>query len=207
MAIKPIKKSPHTPAKKNTNPSKAKARVKIKVKVKEKAKTKVGKPTPVRPIEPVKPKKKNTKSFKTTTPNILAPPKATQPQASKKIRRLESPYEDIRKDLIKQKMAIIAEVGVVMGDGLPHGNEDPSDVGDQASAETTQNFVLRLREREQKLLFKIEDAIERIQDGRFGVCELCGGAISYARLRARPVTDLCIECKTTQEKEERLRES
>jgi DnaK suppressor protein len=78
------------------------------------------------------------------------------------------------------------------------------DLGDQASAETDRNFMLRLKGREQRLLNKIEEAIERIDEGKYGICESCGEPIRTPRLEARPVTTLCIECKTEQEEEEKL---
>lgn len=79
------------------------------------------------------------------------------------------------------------------------------DPTDQASMETDRNFDLRIKDRERKLIRKIDQAIERIRDGEFGECESCGGQISLKRLQARPVTTLCIECKTAQEQEERTR--
>jgi DnaK suppressor protein len=85
--------------------------------------------------------------------------------------------------------------------------ENFPDLTDQASVETDQNFTLRLREREQKLLKKIDEALERIANGTFGICESCGEEISLKRLEARPVTTLCIECKTRQEADEKIRES
>jgi DnaK suppressor protein len=69
-----------------------------------------------------------------------------------------------------------------------------------------QNFMLRLKEREQKLLKKIDEALDRITQGTFGICESCGGEISFKRLKARPVTTLCIECKTKQEEDEKVRQ-
>jgi RNA polymerase-binding transcription factor len=66
------------------------------------------------------------------------------------------------------------------------------------------NFLLRLRGRERKLLKKIEDAISRIDSGTYGICESCGEKISIKRLEARPVTALCIDCKTRQEEEEKI---
>jgi DnaK suppressor protein len=81
------------------------------------------------------------------------------------------------------------------------------DLGDQATAETDRNFMLRLRGREQRLLKKIEQALERVENGIFGICEDCGNEINIQRLEARPVTTMCIDCKTLQEEEERLRES
>ncbi|MFH1091020.1 MAG: RNA polymerase-binding protein DksA, partial [Pseudomonadota bacterium] len=66
------------------------------------------------------------------------------------------------------------------------------DPTDRASAESDRNFILRLRDRERKLIVKIKEALERIEEGNFGVCEECGEEISFKRLEARPVTTLCI---------------
>jgi len=79
------------------------------------------------------------------------------------------------------------------------------DPTDQASMETDRNFDLRIKDRERRLIKKIDQAMERIREGEFGECEACGGDISVKRLHARPVTTLCIECKTAQEQEERTR--
>ena len=81
------------------------------------------------------------------------------------------------------------------------------DMGDQATAETDRNFMLRLRSRGKKLIKKIDDALDRIDNGTFGICDDCGMEINIKRLDARPVTTLCMECKTQQEEEERIRES
>jgi DnaK suppressor protein len=74
---------------------------------------------------------------------------------------------------------------------------------DRAALESDRNATLRIRDRERKLITKIDEALQRIEDGVFGVCEACGEAIAGERLRARPVTTLCIECKGEQEAEER----
>ena len=79
------------------------------------------------------------------------------------------------------------------------------DPTDRASLESDRNFELRIRDRERKLIAKMQEAIKRIDDGTFGVCEGCSGPISEKRLMARPVTTLCIECKTKQEKLEKLK--
>jgi len=125
---------------------------------------------------------------------------------AKKKEKTGNHYEDIKKDLEKQREALLAEAGVILGTGLNPTNETLPDLGDQATAEADQNFTLRLREREQKLLKKIDEAIERINAGAFEICESCGGPISAKRLKARPVTTLCIECKTKQEAEEKIRQ-
>lgn len=119
----------------------------------------------------------------------------------------EGKYDPIKKDLERQKALLLAEAGEIITSGLNPGTENYPDMTDQASAETDQNFVLRLREREQKLMKKIDEALERISQGTFGICESCGSEISLKRLEARPVTTLCIECKTRQEAEEKMREA
>ncbi|HSA61173.1 MAG TPA: TraR/DksA C4-type zinc finger protein, partial [Nitrospiraceae bacterium] len=112
-------------------------------------------------------------------------------------------YPDIRRDLERQRAAILDEVGEVLTN-RPDLESFP-DVSDQASAEVDQNFSMRIREREQKLLKKIDEALERMNAATYGICERCGGDIPYKRLKARPVTTLCIECKTIEEQEERTR--
>jgi len=78
------------------------------------------------------------------------------------------------------------------------------DPTDRASLESDRNFELRIRDRERKLIAKIREALERIDDGEFGECEDCGEEIGEARLRARPVTTLCIDSKTEQERQEKI---
>jgi DnaK suppressor protein len=77
------------------------------------------------------------------------------------------------------------------------------DPTDRAALETDRNFLLRIRDRERRLITKIKEALERIDQGEFGICESCGGEISQARLKARPVTTLCIRCKTEAEESEK----
>lgn len=108
----------------------------------------------------------------------------------------------IREDLLKQKETILSEAEVAINT-LPEQTVFP-DPGDQATAEVDRNFMLRLRGREQRLLKKIEEAVERIDSGAFGICESCGEEIDVKRLAARPVTTMCIACKIEQEEEEKL---
>jgi len=87
--------------------------------------------------------------------------------------------------------------------GMGEGRELFPDPTDRARLEYDRNLTLRIRDRERKLINKIEEALQRIEDGHFGVCEQCGEEIGSDRLRARPVTTLCIQCKGEQEEEER----
>ncbi len=82
---------------------------------------------------------------------------------------------------------------------------DPDDFADEidsASSESGVAFVGRLRERERALLQKVEASLAKIEAGTFGVCISCGEDIGLKRLEARPVADLCIDCKNEQEKRE-----
>ena len=80
---------------------------------------------------------------------------------------------------------------------------DSSDFMDQAAMETDRSFRLRMRDREKKLMLKINEALTRIEEGTYGICEVCGGEISIERLKARPVTTCCIVCKNKMEALER----
>lgn len=86
------------------------------------------------------------------------------------------------------------------------GPKDESlDFADRASAASNTDFALHIKERENKLILKIEEAIERLKDGTFGICDECGEEISEGRLRARPITTMCIKCKSEEELKEKLR--
>ncbi|MBI4516480.1 MAG: RNA polymerase-binding protein DksA [Deltaproteobacteria bacterium] len=87
--------------------------------------------------------------------------------------------------------------------GMTDGKENFPDPTDRASLESDRNALLRIRDRERKLIAKIDEALQRIADGTYGLCESCGEAIGVERLKARPVTTLCIDCKAEQEAEER----
>ncbi|WP_285906325.1 RNA polymerase-binding protein DksA [Pseudodesulfovibrio pelocollis] len=88
---------------------------------------------------------------------------------------------------------------------MTESGEVYADPADRATAESDRAFTLRLRDRERKLIKKIQKAITRIEDGDFGICVDCGDDISIARLKARPMTTLCINCKSKQEEDEAVR--
>jgi DnaK suppressor protein len=124
-------------------------------------------------------------------------------RSSRRGAKAPAKYAAIRKDLMRQRAALLAEAGTVLTSRQQH--VAAPDLTDQAQAEVERNFVLRLKEREQKLLKKIDQAVQRIDNGTFGICRGCGTEIPLPRLQARPVTDLCIECKTKQEQDENIR--
>ena len=109
------------------------------------------------------------------------------------------------KALLTQKInELLSEAGKTVSE-MTNGKENYPDPNDRASLEADRNFELRIRDRERKLIMKMQEAIKRIEEGVFGICEVCGGQISEKRLMARPVTTLCIDCKTKQEKMEKLK--
>ena len=83
--------------------------------------------------------------------------------------------------------------------GMTTPKENFADPTDRASHESDRSFELRIRDREHKLIKKIKKAIVRIENVTFGICEGCGEDISIQRLKARPVTTQCIDCKTREE--------
>jgi DnaK suppressor protein len=87
--------------------------------------------------------------------------------------------------------------------GMTFDPDDLPDEVDLASSEADQSMNLRLRDRERILLKKIEKALVKIEKGDYGICEKCGEEIGVKRLEARPVTDLCIQCKEEEEKVEK----
>ena len=88
---------------------------------------------------------------------------------------------------------------------MTESGEVYADPADRATAESDRAFTLRLRDRERKLIKKIQKAIDRIDDGDYGICQDCGDDISVTRLKARPMTTLCIHCKSKREEDEAVR--
>jgi len=130
--------------------------------------------------------------------------KTADTQKKPSLSEREAVIQRIKQDLLNQRESLLKEAEETLS-SLPSELNFP-DMGDQATAEADRNFMLRLRDRERMLLKKIEETIERIENGPYGVCEECGNEIGIKRLEARPVTTLCIDCKTRQEEEERIAE-
>lgn len=107
-----------------------------------------------------------------------------------------------RQLLIERREEILGEAGRT-AQGMGEEAEAPADPTDRGMLEGERNRTLRIRDRERKLLSKIEAALRRIETGTFGECAECGDPIGAERLRARPVTTLCIACKAEEEKAER----
>lgn len=112
--------------------------------------------------------------------------------------------EYFRNVLLEEMRSLLEEAGKTVSEMNSDTTNFP-DPNDRATQESDRTFELRIRDRERKLLNKIREALEKIDNGTFGVCEMCGEEISEARLKARPVTTYCIDCKIEQEKKEKLK--
>lgn len=113
--------------------------------------------------------------------------------------------EYFRKKLEEMSQQLLSEADKTIHEMTDHSDNYP-DPADRATAESDRSFELRIRDRERKLLGKIKEALERIDDDTYGICEACGDDISLKRLEARPVTTLCIACKTQQESKEKAQQ-
>jgi DnaK suppressor protein len=110
--------------------------------------------------------------------------------------------EYFKEKLGNMSKSLLSEAEKTLSEMTDHSDNYP-DPTDRATAESDRSFELRIRDRERKLLAKIKAAVERIGEGTYGICDDCGDDIQAKRLEARPVTTLCIECKTRQENHEK----
>lgn len=109
----------------------------------------------------------------------------------------------IRNLLLKQKSSLLNKSQIYKIE--QQENDDlRGDEVDQATSESSNHLALRLQERERLLIHKIDRALSKIDEGIFGLCIECGEKMSFKRLLARPVADLCIACKEDQEVKERI---
>lgn len=106
---------------------------------------------------------------------------------------------DYFKKLLANQLEELLEQADDTVSGMTSPKENFPDPTDRASLEADRNFLLRIRDRESKLIKKIKKTLTRIENGTFGTCESCGENISAKRIKARPVTTQCIECKTKEE--------
>ena len=108
--------------------------------------------------------------------------------------------EYFRQMLLNWRADLVHEASETLSD-LNEGNLQQPDMADRASLETDHQLVLRTRDRERKLISKIDSALNRIEDGSYGYCQETDEPISLKRLMARPIADLSLEA---QERHERL---
>jgi DnaK suppressor protein len=109
-----------------------------------------------------------------------------------------------KKLLLEEKQRILNNSKNALKNELALSTDDLADETDLAASEISQNLVFKLRDRERQLLSKIDEALERMEEGHFGTCQDCEEPIEPRRLEARPVSTLCIACKEKQEHREKI---
>ena len=110
--------------------------------------------------------------------------------------------EYFRQKLVNWKNELLKESSQTLNN-LQNESEAKSDITDRASEEIDRSFELRTRDRERKLINKIDAALQRIEDGSYGYCDETGDPISIKRLEARPVATLSLEAQEMHEKTEK----
>ena len=113
--------------------------------------------------------------------------------------------QEYYRDLLNKRLTNLLDEANKTVSGMTDHRENFPDPTDRATLESDRNFTLRIRDRERRLIAKIKEALDRLDNGTFGICDECEEDISDERLMARPVTTLCIKCKKNQENEEKLK--
>ncbi len=119
----------------------------------------------------------------------------------------EREIEELRKELIKRKAEILQDAIRLQKDSLKQTFKDASGdlsgysfhMADMATDLYEREFSLQLAEAERKHLFFLDDAIRRLEEGKYGICEKCGCEIPKQRLKAIPEAENCIECQEEEE--------
>ena len=112
---------------------------------------------------------------------------------------------DFFRNLLQSELDVLLEkADVAVGELVGESYNNEADPLDRATEERSRNDRIRMHDRESRLIVKIKKALLAIEEGTYGICEECEEPISIARLKARPVTNYCINCKTRQEARERV---
>jgi len=106
----------------------------------------------------------------------------------------------LRKILLKEREEIIGGVKQIYESSKEIGQDGIQDIGDEAANIYNKQILLSLNENERMRLQEVDEALDRIANGTYGICEECGGPIGLKRLEARPVAKYCVPCKTKLEK-------
>ena len=133
--------------------------------------------------------------------NMTKLPKNYKPTQKEKFMNAKM-KEYFRQKLVNWKNELLKESSQTLNN-LQNENEAKPDITDRASEEIDRSFELRTRDRERKLINKIDAALQRIDDGSYGYCDETGDPISIKRLEARPVATLSLEAQEMHEKAEK----
>jgi DnaK suppressor protein len=106
-----------------------------------------------------------------------------------------------KKILLKEREQIVGEVKQIIESSKEMGQDGIQDIGDEAANIYNKQVLLSLNENERTRLQEVDEALDHIENGTYGICEECGGPISLKRLEVRPVAKYCVPCLTKLEKE------
>lgn len=105
-----------------------------------------------------------------------------------------------KKILLKKREQIVGEVKQIVESSKEMGQDGTQDIGDEAANIYNKQVLLSLNENERQRLKEVDESLDRIENGTYGICEDCGGPISIKRLEVRPVAKYCVPCLTNLEK-------
>lgn len=144
----------------------------------------------------------NTSFVANSMPNAVAPPQGDP--AREGLNTKQERLERIRNILFQARSAILKEHSEATLALAQTPSDAVADILDRSASELEQNLCLLLRERGHIKLKAIEDALERIEEGTFGICEDCGDDIPPGRLEAMPFATTCRDCKAMQERRNKI---
>jgi DnaK suppressor protein len=164
-----------------------------------------------RVAKPVKKQKVKKSARATLVPKSNPAPKVELPKKTTEVRFSTKVFNMGKAELERFRKVLENQLQELQSDfGKKYQNMNTTalpDINDQASAESERNFEIRIKDRERKLIGKVQEALKKVAEGTYGICESCGEAIGTKRLMARPVTNLCITCKAEMEADEKREES
>ena len=105
-----------------------------------------------------------------------------------------------KKILLKEREQIVGDVKQIVESSKEMGQDGIQDIGDEAANMYNKQVLLSLNENERIRLKEVDESLDRIENGTYGICDECGGPISLRRLEVRPVAKYCVPCLTKLEK-------
>ncbi len=108
--------------------------------------------------------------------------------------------ERLKLRLLEERKRILNDMDKLVRESNELGKDGTPDIGDEASDLSNRQLLLSLSEADRAKLVEIEEALERMEEGTYGICEECGEPISIKRLQVKPTAIYCVECKSRLEK-------
>lgn len=114
-------------------------------------------------------------------------------------------YAELEKQLVARRERILSAIVQDRAQADEQVLASPGDLGDQSVADTSADFLLSLSERRRKEVREIEDALDRMRQGSYGICQSCESPIGPERMLSQPSARLCLDCQSAQERIARVR--